>query len=104
MSFRKSMAENIAARGLLEYCAQLHRLTPGEAEVIHWVAKGVPQKEMAFLRKVSIKTISTQKRSAFMKMQVSSDVECIHYLYFLKNQLTNPAPVSPSPQQIISLC
>lgn len=104
MSFRAFLIDNAAPSEVLEYCKQLHRLTPGETEVVSYIVKGVFQKEMALLRRVSIKTISTQKRSAFLKMQISSDVECIHYIYFLKNQLAHSASVPfPSPPRVLSL-
>ena len=98
------MTDHALSQEVLEYCMQLHRLTPGEREVVYFVVKGISQKEMAFLRNVSVKTISTQKRSAFMKMQVSSDVECIHYIYFLKNQLGRSALESLPPSLVNILC
>ncbi|EEK7952631.1 hypothetical protein G3163_004717, partial [Salmonella enterica subsp. enterica serovar Javiana] len=69
------------------YCAQLHRLTQGEQTIILDIVQGKSPTEIAYDRDISPKTISTQKRKAFMKMQVSSDVDCIHYLYFLKSEM-----------------
>lgn len=76
---------------VLDYCAQLHRLTPGELTVITDLACGKTQAEIAQTRRLSPKTISTQKRNAFRKMQVRSDVDFIHYLHLLKSRLTRPS-------------
>lgn len=77
----------------LNYCAQLHRLTQGEQAIITDIVQGKTPAEIASDRGLSPKTISAQKRKAFLKMQIRSDVACIHYLYFLKNQMAG-SPVA----------
>lgn len=70
-------------RYIIRHCAELNGLTPSEAAVIYAVSKGMKLKDIAGQKNVNIKTISIQKRSAFRKMGVNSDVEFIHYIYSL---------------------
>lgn len=77
--------EGMMCSALLSYCARLHRLSSGEEYVITMLVQGVSPAEIASMRETNIKTISTLKRNAFLKLKVSSDIELIHYMYFLKN-------------------
>lgn len=70
---------------LLSFCARRHALTPGEMLVIVGVIRGERASEMAESGQKSVKTVSTQKRSAYRKMGVSTDAEFIHYLYYLRD-------------------
>lgn len=93
MAFRESMISDV----LLDRCAYLHRLTQKERNVIMDLARGKTQVEMACDRGLNAKTISQQKRNAFLKMQVRSDVACIHYLYFLESQFSHSPEAEPGP-------
>ncbi|EGP6736765.1 hypothetical protein I0J43_003680 [Salmonella enterica] len=58
----------------------------GERNILADLFRGETLKEIAHKKGLSIKTISALKRRAFTKMQVNSDVNYIHYMYFLKEQ------------------
>lgn len=76
--------DKIVNSDLIGLCTQISRLSPAESEVVHAVAKGYSVKRVAFEKKLSVKTISCQKRNACKKLGVKTDVELIHYLYMLK--------------------
>lgn len=68
---------------LVKDCARYYSLTPTETDIIINVAHGKPLTNVALESEKSIKTVSTQKRNAYKKMGIGSDVEFIHYLYIL---------------------
>ncbi|KWA12772.1 hypothetical protein WT37_19400 [Burkholderia territorii] len=53
------------------------KLTPRESEVVRLFASGLPVKDIAVRLGRSIKTVSSQKRSAMKKMGAASDAELI---------------------------
>lgn len=65
---------------VLQQCSQFHNLTPRETEMVSLIARCVSDKTDVR----SSKTRSCQKRSAYKKIGVTSDVELIHYLYNLR--------------------
>ncbi|WP_353936665.1 helix-turn-helix transcriptional regulator [uncultured Citrobacter sp.] len=99
MSARHLFRERMMCSDLLEHCTQLHRLSREERNIIMSLVRGMSPTEIASIRGCHIKTISTLKRNAFLKMKVSSDIELIHYLYFLKS---NQDPNQPVPQWCLS--
>lgn len=66
---------------VLQQCSRLHNLTTRETEMVSLIARC----ESAKVDARSSKTRSCQKRSAYRKIGVTSDVELIHYLYNLRN-------------------
>ncbi len=99
MSVRHLFRERMMCSALLEHCTQLHRLSREERNIIMSLARGMSPAEIASVRGCHVKTISTLKRNAFLKMNVNSDIELIHYLYFLKS---NPDSNQPVPQRCLS--
>ncbi|HCR3450466.1 TPA: hypothetical protein ON570_004108 [Citrobacter werkmanii] len=87
MPFCDKYAQYSISSELLYHCSVINNLTPAESTVIYAVARCIPLTKVASLKSVSYKTTSVQKRSAYRKMKVSSDVEFIHYLYSLKGGL-----------------
>lgn len=55
-------------------------LTPCEKKVIYYIAAGLTVKSCSTLLDRNIKTVSTQKRSAYRKMAITTDVELIHLM------------------------
>ncbi|EDQ9689798.1 EAL domain-containing protein [Salmonella enterica subsp. enterica] len=67
---------------LLQQSAKRFGLTARETDVMIAVVQGrCADKKSGMNSHVSPKTFSAQKRSAYRKMGVSSDVELLHYLY-----------------------
>lgn len=95
MSFRDGYTRQEMSSELLFHCSVINRLTPSESAVIYAVARGIPLADVAEVKNVSYKTLSVQKRSAYRKMQVNSDVEFIHYLYSLRGA-TFPPKMCPA--------
>ncbi len=56
------------------------RLSPKESEVLRLFAEGFPVTEIAKKLNRSIKTISSQKKSAMMKLDVENDIALLNYL------------------------
>lgn len=55
-------------------------LSPKESEVLRLFAEGLPVTEIAKKLNRSIKTISSQKKSAMMKLGVENDIALLNYL------------------------
>ena len=55
-------------------CARLNTLSSREREVVRLLVSGQSLQEIAFFLKRSAKTISNQKRSAMLKLGLSSDI------------------------------
>lgn len=85
MKYKNQFADAVVCIELLAYCAKLNRLTITEAGIVYSFARGDSVQKIATRKNVSVKTTSAQKRSAYKKMNISNDVEFIHYLYYLKN-------------------
>lgn len=63
------------------FCCSLKIRSNIEREkVIYYVAAGLSVKSCSNLLDRNIKTISTQKRSAYKKMDITTDVELIHLM------------------------
>lgn len=60
--------------------AEKFNLTLSEKKVIYYIAAGLSVKSCSNLLDRNIKTISTQKRSAYRKMAITTDVELIHLM------------------------
>ncbi|EAT6863316.1 spore gernimation protein GerE, partial [Salmonella enterica] len=54
--------------------------TQCEKKVIYYIAAGLTVKSCSTLLDRNIKTVSTQKRSAYRKMAITTDVELIHLM------------------------
>ncbi|HHA3672170.1 TPA: LuxR C-terminal-related transcriptional regulator, partial [Salmonella enterica subsp. enterica serovar Muenchen] len=67
-------------------CAKRHKLSQKELEVIAIVISGSRFKDIARTDGRSIKTLSAQKRNAYLKIGVSNDVELLHYIYWLSDK------------------
>ncbi|HCJ7760349.1 TPA: EAL domain-containing protein [Citrobacter freundii] len=70
-----------SVRGAVTECAHRHALSLRETEVLILLARGQSLSELARETNRSTKTCSVQKRSAYRKMGIRSDVEFMHYLY-----------------------
>lgn len=84
MFFRDSIEND-----LFLYCACMHELSSAESDIVKELLKGRTTREISKIRHISPKTVSVQKRSAFRKMRINSDIELVHYFYFLKRKLKN---------------
>jgi FixJ family two-component response regulator len=72
--------------------ARLDRLTPREREVLHGVAKGQPNKQIAAKLGLSVKTIEIHRASLMRKMEVTSVAELVR----LVHQVSEPPDVLPA--------
>lgn len=72
---------------MVPLCTVLHRLTPAESRALILAVKGKKLREQARECYRSARTLSTQKRSAYGKMGIQSDIEFIHYLYWLRERM-----------------
>lgn len=71
-------------------CAKRHKLSPKELEVIAIIASGSKFSDVARTENRSTKTLSAQKRTAYLKIGVRSDVDFLHYIYWLSENFMNP--------------
>ncbi|WFV09252.1 LuxR C-terminal-related transcriptional regulator [Citrobacter freundii] len=71
---------------ILFLCTKKHRLSPKEIEIIAIIVSGTKFKNHTSSENRSLKTLSAQKRSAYLKIGVSNDVELMHYFYWLSDQ------------------
>ncbi|WP_279486721.1 response regulator transcription factor [Aeromonas veronii] len=58
---------------------ETHPLTPKESEVVRLLASGMSVTQVADHLHRSVKTISTQKKSAMARLGINSDSELFHY-------------------------
>ncbi|EGC4270891.1 hypothetical protein JNC30_004674 [Salmonella enterica] len=72
---------------MVPLCTVLHRLTPAESRALILTIKGQKLREQARECYRSARTLSAQKRSAYGKMRIRSDIEFIHYLYWLNERM-----------------
>ncbi|EAO9945148.1 hypothetical protein R497_24710 [Salmonella enterica subsp. enterica serovar Havana] len=77
---------------MVPLCTVLHRLTPAESRALILAVKGKKLREQARECYRSARTLSTQKRSAYAKMGIHSDIEFIHYLYWLRERMQARLP------------
>lgn len=75
----KNKAKHINIRDGILLLAKKFDLTLSE-KVIYYVAAGLSVKSCSNLLDRNIKTISTQKRSAYKKMDITTDVELMHLM------------------------
>ncbi|CAK9885424.1 MAG: Transcriptional regulatory protein RcsB [Candidatus Erwinia impunctatus] len=61
------------------------RLSPKESEVLRLFSEGLPVTEIARKLNRSIKTISSQKKSAMTKLGVDNDIALLNYLTTVNN-------------------
>lgn len=64
--------------GIMEYGVNI-QLTPKESEVVRLLANGMSVTQVAEYLHRSIKTISTQKKSAMQRLGLQSDSDLFHY-------------------------
>lgn len=77
---------------IIPYIGRTYGLTLCEMQVLRHVANGLTLSRLSKICLRSIKTLSAQKRSAYSKIGISTDVELVHYIYWLHAQsfkLTN---------------
>lgn len=82
----EGVSEDISAE-MVPLCTVLHRLTPAESRALILAVKGKKLREQARECYRSARTLSSQKRSAYGKMGICSDIEFIHYLYWLRERV-----------------
>ena len=61
------------------------RLTEKELSIIKYISKGLPIPEIAKIKKISVKTISTHKRNAMRKMDArTTQIMLVKYKIYQK--------------------
>lgn len=90
--FNLQLVSECLSVDMVPLCAVLHRLTPAEARALIMAVKGKTLREQARECYRSTRTLSTQKRSAYEKMGIHSDIEFIHYLYWLRERMKVSLP------------
>lgn len=76
----KNKLKHINIKNGIFLLAKKFNLTLSEKKVIYYIAAGLSVKNCSNLLDRNIKTISTQKRSAYRKMAITTDVELIHLM------------------------
>lgn len=76
----KNKLKHINIKNGILLLAEKFNLTLSEKKVIYYIAAGLSVKSCSSLLDRNIKTISTQKRSAYRKMAITTDVELIHLM------------------------
>lgn len=76
----KNKLKHINIKNGILLLAEKFNLTLSEKKVIYYIAAGLSVKSCSNLLDRNIKTISTQKRSAYRKMDITTDVELIHLM------------------------
>lgn len=76
----KNKLKHINIKNGILLLAEKFNLTLSEKKVIYYIAAGLSVKSCSNLLDRNIKTISTQKRSAYRKMTITTDVELIHLM------------------------
>ncbi|KHA57469.1 capsular biosynthesis protein [Aeromonas hydrophila] len=74
-----SSVKTLLAEAGLNHQTGLVQLTPKESEVVRLLASGMSVTQVAGYLHRSIKTISTQKKSAMSRLGLQSDSELFHY-------------------------
>ncbi|MCD6617664.1 response regulator [Aeromonas veronii] len=78
-SYIGSSAKNLLAEARLGHHTSLIQLTPKESEVVRLLASGMSVTQVAEYLHRSIKTISTQKKSAMLRLGLQSDSALFDY-------------------------
>ncbi|HCM1915758.1 TPA: spore gernimation protein GerE [Salmonella enterica subsp. salamae serovar 28:r:e,n,z15] len=76
----KNKLKHVNIKNGIFLLAKNFNLTLSEQKVIYYIAAGLSVKSCSNLLDRNIKTISTQKRSAYRKMAITTDVELIHLI------------------------
>lgn len=58
-----------------EYCVRLASLTQRERRIVHLAADGMPNKRIAAVLGLSVKTVEKQRRQAYQRLHVASTAE-----------------------------
>ncbi|BBU05811.1 MULTISPECIES: response regulator [Aeromonas] len=78
-SYIGSSVKTLLAEAGLDHHTSLARLTPKECEVVRLLASGMSVTQVAEYLHRSVKTISTQKKSAMLRLGLQSDSSLFHY-------------------------
>ncbi|POG24017.1 DNA-binding response regulator [Aeromonas bestiarum] len=78
-SYIGSSVKNLLAEAGLDHQTGLAQLTPKESEVVRLLAGGMSVTQVAEYLHRSVKTISTQKKSAMLRLGLQSDSALFHY-------------------------
>ncbi|WP_346210303.1 response regulator [Aeromonas salmonicida] len=78
-SYIGSSVKNLLAEAGLDHQTSLVQLTPKESEVVRLLAGGMSVTQVAEYLHRSVKTISTQKKSAMLRLGLQSDSALFHY-------------------------
>lgn len=84
--------DNQSAIGILS--TQLN-LTRRQAEVLHWVAKGKTNEEIATILECSFHTVKTHVKEIFQRLGVPNRAAAIAAAYSMFYELLRKQPVSP---------
>lgn len=71
--------KNLLVEAGLDHHTSLGQLTPKESEVVRLLASGMSVTQVAEYLHRSVKTISTQKKSAMLHLGLQSDSALFHY-------------------------
>ncbi|MFQ2203613.1 response regulator [Aeromonas hydrophila] len=74
-----SSVKTLLAEAGLDHKTGLVQLTPKESEVVRLLAGGMSVTQVAEYLHRSVKTISTQKKSAMLRLGLQSDSDLFHY-------------------------
>ncbi|RSM32244.1 DNA-binding response regulator [Aeromonas salmonicida] len=78
-SYIGSSVKNLLAEAGLDHHTTSIQLTPKESEVVRLLAGGMSVTQVAEYLHRSVKTISTQKKSAMLRLGLQSDSALFHY-------------------------
>jgi two-component system capsular synthesis response regulator RcsB len=78
-SYIGGSVKNLLAEAGLDHQTGLAQLTPKECEVVRLLAGGMSVTQVAEYLHRSVKTISTQKKSAMLRLGLQSDSALFHY-------------------------
>ncbi|MCW0504458.1 MULTISPECIES: response regulator [Aeromonas] len=78
-SYIGGSVKNLLAEAGLDHQTGLVQLTPKESEVVRLLAGGMSVTQVAEYLHRSVKTISTQKKSAMLRLGLQSDSALFHY-------------------------
>ncbi|KTA78661.1 capsular biosynthesis protein [Aeromonas salmonicida] len=78
-SYIGSSVKILLAEAGLDHHTSLVQLTPKESEVVRLLASGMSVTQVAEYLHRSVKTISTQKKSAMLRLGLQSDSALFHY-------------------------
>ncbi|CAM3859614.1 response regulator [Aeromonas bestiarum] len=78
-SYIGSSVKTLLAEAGLDHQTSLVQLTPKESEVVRLLASGMSVTQVAEYLHRSVKTISTQKKSAMLRLGLQSDSALFHY-------------------------